>query len=216
MAKKKQPFSKGTMERFNQFILQGKTAIDVFSEVYNESTADLVYAHKQAERYKGQFYRRVFLRILYSHSEAMIFQLKQYLISQREFLPFKLTEQHRIILNDQKLEIDSNGSVKVKDLNPDHITNIKFTFKFLARYLTLDKSPNFSCKGWESYQTGLRKRHSLTHPKFIADFKISDEDLVNLMEAEEWLMKELENLFNGLARIKDLQPEPKPESAPSS
>jgi hypothetical protein len=191
--------SKGAIERLKLHVFEGKTSVQVFSEMYKELTSDLERAKNDASSDSDQYHRRAYLRSLFSYSEAILFRLKQHLLDQRDVLKVSITENEKLILDEQKVEMQSDGTLQRKDLMPAHKNNVMFTLKFIARKLELQREPDFGDNGWRSYCDSLDKRHSLTHPKFPGDLQISNDELTALQKADEWLQIEFANIFQGFA-----------------
>lgn len=191
--------SKGAIERLKLHVFEGKTSVQVFSEMYKELTADLERAKNDASCDSDQYHRRAYLRSLFAYSEAILFRLKQHLLDQREVLNVSITDNEKLILDEQKVEMQSDGTLQRKDLMPAHKSNVMFTLKFMARKLELQREPDFGDVGWRAYCNSLDKRHSLTHPKFPSDLQVSNDDLTALQKADEWLQTEFANIFQGFA-----------------
>jgi hypothetical protein len=192
-------FSKGTIERLKLHVFEGKSSADVFSEMFKELTSDLERARADASSPDDQYHRRAYLRSFFSYSEAILFRLKQYLLDQSAVLKISITDNEKLVLDEHKVEMQADGTLQRKDLMPNHKTNVMFTLKFISRKLDLDRQSDFGNNGWREYCTALEKRHALTHPKFPSDLTISDEELLNLRNADAWLQGEFTALFNNFA-----------------
>lgn len=194
-------FSKGAIQRLQLHVFQGKTSVQVFTEMYTALSSDLVKAREAAKNENDEYYRRVYLLMLHSFTEAMLFRLKQHLLDQRENLGITITDNEKLVLDEQTVEMLENGTLQRKDLMVTQKKNLKFTLKFLKRKLDLDREPDFGGHGWESYCYSLEKRNSLAHPKFPGDLQIADDDLSKVTKADDWIMEELVSIMNGFSKL---------------
>ncbi len=193
------PLSKGTIQRLKVHVIEGKSSAQVFAEMYKELNSDLEAARTAVSSSDEQFHRRTYLRTLYSYSEAMLFRMKQYLLDQGEVAKVSITPNEKLILDEQKVEMQSDGTLQRKELMTSHKNNIMFTLRFMTRKLELPRQPDFGSNGWNEYCASLEKRNAITHPKFPGDLIVTDSELLILKNADRWVQNEFANLLNNFA-----------------
>lgn len=124
---KQSVLSRGVVERLNLHLIQQKSQVEVFTIVHHILSSDLQISKELAHSKSPQrdYFRRIYLRTLFSFSEGILFRLKQYLRDQREVLKIQLDSDEVLFLNEQRLLPGSDGKRKRIDAITSHRDKLK-------------------------------------------------------------------------------------------
>jgi hypothetical protein len=94
---------------------------------------------------------------------------------------------------DEVYDIADNGNARVRPKKVPTRGHVVFCLKFVAAYRNIPFDPT-KIPQWESFDSALRIRHRLTHPKRVADLNVAITDYTKCVEAIEWFALALENV----------------------
>ena len=57
------------------------------------------------------------------------------------------------------------------------ITNLKFSLYCFSKAYNRQYNLDISSKGWDFLKKAIKKRDSITHPKNISDFNVTEDDV---------------------------------------
>jgi hypothetical protein len=147
---------------------------------------DITAASDDLSRDDNQYRRRVYVRAIFAHMEAVVYQYKQVLL----LAPSLYSLGELAILREENYNLDPQGNVVTKnDKFVPLKQNYRFTVELFSRYgmpyFTLDCSGT----GYQEFGKALQIRHDITHPKDSALIEISDDRLRTVTEAYAWFTK---------------------------
>lgn len=163
-------------------------------ELLNFANDDLtkLQSFLDTERINDQFYRRLFLRNIFSVIETYIHITK-------EIIKFKilvdsvnncdLTWSEIVILNEKKVSVDNKGKVKTTDEYQNFEQSLRFTFNTFAKIFN-SKLPNYSDNKYRILIRLSQRRNDITHPKSLENMIVTDQELKDTVLALEWFLIE--------------------------
>jgi hypothetical protein len=135
------------------------------------------------------FYRRAYIRAVYSMIEGVVYAVK--LSAFNQSYPLKpLTQAEMCLLKEETYDLEDNGSTKIQVARIPIKKNIRFAYKMYAKVHGADFELDVGGKGWQSFQAGLKIRDRLMHPKRAEDCLVSDDEVIIVEEAAQWFGKE--------------------------
>lgn len=175
--------------------------VDIFNMTKKDCDEMLA---KHSEEPENQLWRRLFIKAVYSHIEAICFNMKQmtyYLLKRQSDRKLKIAEVAMLL--EKSYYLDRQGKAVTR--KPPHIKpqwNLQFALKTFARAtgnknFILDKKN----EGWQSYSEGVDIRNRITHPKNVSDLRITDEEIMKIKKALKWFREKFRQLIE-LKRMK--------------
>lgn len=149
---------------------------------------DLVKTRNMIHTTDTQFGRRAFVRALFALVEASIFSMKAtayYYATNMDIATFNEAELG--FMRDRAYELKENGIVRETTAKIRLESNVKFTFKVSSRVFGLDFALDTMGEGYKAFQAAVDIRDRITHPKFVEQMHITDDELVLLNEASAWI-----------------------------
>lgn len=131
--------------------------------------------------------RRAYIRSLFAMVEGIGYQLRQELLRLNGLGQIQLTLEEEFILSEVDYTLDGGKAKKrsklyrTKDL-------LLYTTRCYARNFntTEDVERVLNQKGWSAFNTSLKKRDSMTHPKTAADTEVSEKEWEEAKAAWAW------------------------------
>jgi len=139
-----------------------------------------------ADSWDDQTFRRVFVRASWSYIEAVVFGLKQLVLTACTLGSEDLSFKTRGFLSEQRIEVNSRGEAKVLVVHTETMKNIKMTLKLASTQFDVAWRPAFGNGSWDRLRQSLQIRHRLTHPKTATELQVQDEELDLHREAFMW------------------------------
>ena len=173
--------------------------------VITQQGCDAIF-EKHSEDTENQLWRRLFIKTLYSHFEAVCFCMKQtaYFVWV-EYEGGKLSFAEIAMLLEDSYCLDDKGNAKKGDAHLKSQWNLHFAFKMFARAI---KKEDFTLgkgrEGWHSYTKGVDIRNRITHPKNVKALTITDEEMEKVKKAFEWFRKEFDQLMK-IRRVRQVK-----------
>lgn len=93
----------------------------------------------------------------------------------------------RAALDEINYVVATNGRVIAQ---PRHLvlkSALRLTARIASRIVPTLGNP-FEQAGWHAFQTALKIRHRVTHPKSVADLSINEDDIATALQAFHWAM----------------------------
>jgi len=115
-----------------------------------------------------QFLRRVAIRSSLASIEGTVHALKQIEVKMLQIFPLQLSAN-------QKDNLTKSWGVPA-------FQNIKTCLTVLARFAHGPHAEVASDSEWSSFESVVRLRHRITHPKTVKDLDISDEELAEFLK----------------------------------
>lgn len=206
------------------------------NEVFSTLYADLGKCREELQRdFNSQYRRRLMIREFCTFVEVSAYQLKRYsLYITRKMIPDIKAATHvankdevlapfsdsllpaeLMILEDFSPALDESGAASTKRMFPPTAPNIRFAFATYLKVIKTGVHVDFGGKGWRAMKTTIAVRNRLTHPKCLEDIAVSDDDLAQLVEANDWLVQARVDMMSAaniiLERTAHLTTDPKTE-----
>jgi hypothetical protein len=177
-----------------------ESSFDESMKLLNALSADIEYCYDKLEKEDSQFWRRTYIRAVFAFAESFIFRMKQAaldinklhdgLFNEAEVAFLQEADAREYIIN-RKGEVEAQAR---KRLIPFE-SNFKFAFKVYGRAFNSSYTPDLGDGGWDAFREALEVRHRLTHPKFIHQLDISDDELERIEKGVTWFRKVTLELF---------------------
>lgn len=144
----------------------------------------------------NQFTRRSFIRNVFSFIEGNIYMLKQeILVKLRHSRLIKLEPEEILALKEESPSVDKNGKIKAITKYVDLLSNIRVTFRYYTKIFDFKYDLDVSKNYWHIFQSSLKVRHRITHPKVESDMNISDQELVDTYISYFWFKQCVINML---------------------
>jgi hypothetical protein len=150
-------------------------------DVVNELSADITRCVKYIKRYGHQFWRRTYVRTVFSALEAIndTIRDKARHAACRDSKRFNLTRL--FYLNKTHHVIADDGRFQIKDRRVSFVRYTAFVLRALAEE-SGESADFFAQHGWAQFKHAVKIRNRLTHPKAVEDLRLTDRDL-NIVHA---------------------------------
>jgi len=144
---------------------------------------------------KFQFLARTVLKGHLALIEAMMFQLKQVILSMGDDKLFNQLEPVEVLaLKDQSYEVQSNGKTKLRPKHHKFQANLTFTFAIFSKTLAPEYKMN-KVNGWSDLLDVVEIRNRMTHPKNSESLVVSRDEWEKLIRAATWFNTEVNALM---------------------
>jgi hypothetical protein len=133
--------------------------------------------------------RRIYVRSTFASIEAVIYVIKQIALAAHPDVKCQtITEAERAFAQEQTYKLTDSGDVKIHLAKITLETNIRFSFKLLAKACEIPSKLDVSGPEWQSFQRAINVRDRITHPKVVADLTVSDTEFREVSIAFVWLL----------------------------
>jgi len=142
------------------------------------------------EKLNDQFYRRLFLRNLFSIIETYIFITKE-LVKNRLAIDINSSQvswSELAALNEKKVMLDAQGEVKVNDDFQKFEPSLRFTLNIFAKVFG-SSLPNYGDSNFEKLKKLSKRRNDITHPKYFEELIISDQEIDDSFSMFTWFIQ---------------------------
>jgi hypothetical protein len=179
-----------------------KLWLEVFERIqeigafHQMSAVDVTRAVKNLKRQPAsQFWRRMVVRNFAAHAEAFLYALKQTTLALSDVSSAKFDKSELALLADVRRYTNEAG--KEIDLDfPKFVENLKFAFGSYARVNGSAFRLDCGDHRYGYFQEMVSVRNRLTHPKSIAGFDVSDEEIVRAGKAWGWYQEQAARLLS--------------------
>jgi len=175
---------------------QTDTDFKVLIEMVQLLSSDVKAASALSRDNDSQFIRRAYIRSVFSMIEGNIFQMKAIILKAFEDGRITLSLAEQALLREESYELANNGACKVQQKFIHLQQNIKFTLALFARMYGELFEPDTSAHGWDSFNTAIKIRNRITHPKSPGEFNIMDNEIPIIEEAIAWFADNMEKLLD--------------------
>jgi hypothetical protein len=142
------------------------------------------------EKINDQFYRRLFLRNIFSIIETYIFVTKE-LVKNRLVIDKEANQvswADLAALNEKKVVLDTQGKVEIKDDFQKFEPSLRFTLNIFAKVFE-SSLPNYGDSNFEKLKRLSKRRNDITHPKSLNELVISDEEVKEAISMFTWFIQ---------------------------
>lgn len=138
------------------------------------------------EKINTQFYRRILIRNVFSIIETYLYVTKE-LIKNKLVIDktSEITWADLAILNEQKVVLDTQGKVQVKEDFQKFEPSLRFTLRTFAKAFG-STLPNYGDSNFEKLKKLNKRRNDLTHPKSLEELTISDQEMKDTISMFLW------------------------------
>jgi len=170
------------------------------AEMLKALSADVEYCYDKIEEEDSQFWRRTYIRAVFAFAESFIFRMKQSAVDIHNLRGNLFAEAELAFLKEEDIReysLNRKGEVEIqaKKRFIAFENNFKFAFKVYARAFNSSYTLDLGDGGWDAFRDALEVRHRLTHPKFINQLNISDEELQRIEKGMSWFRKVTLDIF---------------------
>jgi hypothetical protein len=148
--------------------------------------ADLIAAKEMLLADGGQFWRRSFVRNLYSVVEGCIAMLKAQTLWVYDKQGWPLTDAERAMLKEETYSLDARGVPCTHDKFLPTEANLRFVLELFLRPANPLFKVDVGGAGWAAFRAGLKMRHRITHPNVDESLQITDDEVRTLLAAADW------------------------------
>lgn len=142
------------------------------------------------EKINDQFYRRLFLRNLFSIIETYIFVTKE-LVKNRLVIDknsIQVSWSELAALNEKKVVLDTQGKVEVKEDFQKFEPSLRFTLNIFANVFG-SSLPNYGDSNFDKLKKLSKRRNDITHPKSLEELIISDQEVKDSVSMFTWFIQ---------------------------
>jgi hypothetical protein len=184
---------KAELEAHQSEFTNFRAMMDVLSEDITEFAELALRDHRASDSAQGRLFEPVFALI-----EGLTFGLKQLALTLSEHGKGNFSQADLALLAEQTYDLDDKGRSVVQQKFIPLQRNIKFTLDACIRTYEVQHTLDFGGNGWCSLQEAIKIRNRLTHPKTVADFILSDDELGTVSVGLEWFLTNLSALVDGM------------------
>ncbi len=162
---------------------------------------DAAEAERLLEEQDTQFFRRAYIRSLFSSTEGIIWLMKQTCLKANPVVGMrKIAIADYAILADESYDLKNNGetSVQTKFLKlPD---NLRFTVKTVNRLFGAQLDLGVGTTKWENFKKAIEVRNRITHPRNTSEVDISDDEIEMCKEVSSWFNELVHEFMQSLVK----------------
>jgi len=156
-------------------------------ELINALAEDVNLNYKRMQSEHLDLNRRNYIRSLFAFYEADLANLRE-VISDRITLNYEVTgklDLHEIyLLMDETASVGNNGKFSTKPNQTSFRNLVKYVLKLACREYSIQE--DIFTDGWSDFIASIDIRHKITHPKYMNDISISDEELKIIGSGRTW------------------------------
>ena len=161
---------------------------------------DAQWAEEALDKEDNQFTRRAYIRNVFAMIEGSIWVLKQTVLHApaSEGKTKKILPAEFALLSDKTYELKSNGQTKEQTKYLKLPENFRFTFSVLTKYFGTEFNLGVGTIAWDNFRAAQEIRNRITHPKTVAEFKVTDIEIATCKEVCSWFNDLIVTFFNGI------------------
>ena len=172
-----------------------KEAVNELKLIYGTLLADIVQAEELYRISDTQFSRRVLIRAFFAFIEGLAYNLRQVTLASCEKLP-NMSDEERVRLREKTYELDKDGNLRLRTKYLRTGPGFLFSLQMYPKTHGGEYSPKLDNGGWVAFDSALKLRDSITHPKSAATLEISDEAFKVFCKASDWAQTLLLEMFD--------------------
>jgi hypothetical protein len=135
---------------------------------------------------RNQILRRAYIRAAFAFVEGAVFGAKAFLLKVHGLGEATLSPGELALLREEGYSLNRQGQVQARALFLSTAENVRFTLGILYRVYRRVPHPAFGSAGWSAFRKSLAIRNRITHPKRVADYRVSAADLETVRFALRW------------------------------
>lgn len=143
------------------------------------------------EKINNQFYRRLFLKSVFSIIETYIHILKEIvkikIVTTSNSL-INIDWQDLVILNEQKITLDNQGKIKTSSEFQKFEPSFRFTINIYEKSFNT-KLLDFNDDNFNKLKLLSIRRNDITHPKSFEKLTITDQEFKDIIRVFAWFMQ---------------------------
>ena len=143
--------------------------------------------------------RRLYVRAIFARIEALVEQHKRLLLHLTKANVITLPAGAAEGLSERLYTFKDNGAVVEREQYLNLPRKLRAVYRAAGEGFGEALAGDFGGQGWEAFQSAIRVRDRLTHPKTFDDCQVDEDDLRQVDEAEVWY-RALNNEFVRIAR----------------
>lgn len=154
---------------------------------------------------KSGFFRRTFIKSLFSCFEGTIWVLKKLCLYIDSVQNLKnLTFGEKCMLEDTNYDLKDNGEVKGTQKFLKIEDNLRFAIKVLNKVIDAEVEIDTNSKTWNDLKYAIQIRNRIMHPKWQSDLSICDEEMTRVLNVYNWLVVFLDKIIEAFKKIETL------------
>lgn len=136
----------------------------------------------------GQFERRAYVRSMMAMIEGTIWLLKQTCLkaSTPNGSPRHFSAAELAMLSDQTYDLKNNGEVRTTTKFLKLPDNLRFTINACNRLFGCNLNVQVGDESWNRFLKAVAVRNRVTHPRVVADFEITDQEIDDCKQVVSW------------------------------
>lgn len=148
---------------------------------------DALSAATLLEDTDGQFARRAYIRSTMAVIEGTIWLLKQTCLkANHPSKPKRIPVAVFAILCDETYDLKNNGEVRTSTKYLKLPDNVRFTIDTCNQLFGCNLDLQVGHAPWDRFLTAVKIRNRIMHPKVIADFEVSDQEISDFKDVIGW------------------------------
>lgn len=151
------------------------------------------------DKINTQFYRRLFLRNVFSVIETRLYVNRQLVLIKQKIDGEEISPQDRLLLEEKKIVEDATGAEKIVDAFQDFISSFKFSLKIFAKQFK-STPPDFSDSNFAQLIIYVNRRNDITHPKNHLDLVITNDETMGFNQTFFWVHEVLNKADEGFQK----------------
>jgi len=146
-----------------------------------------------------QFYRRLFIRNVFSIIETYLYITKELVKIKLDIDGFGKNQtswEEVSILHEKRAVLNKTGKIETKDEFQSFIPTLRFSLTIFANVFN-SKLPDFGNHNFEKLIHLSKRRNDITHPKSSADLIITSQEISDTVHMFAWFMKAHKDISDG-------------------
>lgn len=135
----------------------------------------------------GQFERRAYIRSTMATIEGTIWLLKQTCLKANDPRgPKRIPVSVFAMLSDETYDLKNNGEVRTTTKFLKLPDNLRFTINTCNSLFGCNLDLQVGQAPWDRFLNAVAIRNRIMHPKVVADFEISDQEISDCKDVVSW------------------------------
>lgn len=144
-------------------------------------------AQKLLDHESSQFARRAYIRSSFAYIEGATWLLKQTCLNAHSSSGRRrLSVAEYALLRDEGYELKANGDPVTQTKFLRLLQNMKFTNRVFNRLFRASVNLGVGGKDWNNLVGAVKVRNRITHPRSMADYDVSDEEIALCRDTTHW------------------------------
>lgn len=199
-------------ERSKEFIQKVNIITQIIEIAINDISlcADKI----KEDEVNEQFWRRTYIRTLFSLFEGIIHMLRQLAIEPLyEGEEIGLSHYEICALKGEAYKISGNGKVVLKSYYTTISKGIMLINRCLRKRNIIKEKIDPYGQAWEDFNHAIRIRNRITHPKVEDDLRITEEEFESFQSVTKWFIKLINEYLLGIT-LKNTSPQKETSDPP--